>query len=64
MCPESGKKNSKGRLVRRSNKDFETFIFSQIVEQADRRGLNSQTAKERRANLLERVCEIAFTLRP
>ena len=45
MCPESGK-NSKSRLVRRSNKDFETFIFGQIVEQADRRGLKSQTAKE------------------
>ena len=39
-------KNSKSRLVRRSNKDFETFIFGQIVEQADRRGLKSQTAKE------------------
>ena len=45
-CVLKVEKNSKSRLVRRSNKDFETFIFSQIVEQADRRGLNSQTAKE------------------
>ena len=45
-CVLKVEKNSKSRLVRRSNKDFETFIFGQIVEQADRRGHNSQTAKE------------------